>query len=171
MNLKTWDLFSWRFWGEQVQQWSLYKVTWSVWMSFSWERKWIVIKSSRENWKGLKTDPVFAKHAFFETRVSRQQVARASRQNTQRQNCGKIFYVFFAIESSTHEGVASWATRISVYPSRLDLSLANKLPKSTCELAAVACDLDDLRLSRQNRATLFLKIFSFCKNKVLSKNT
>ena len=60
-------------------------------------------------------------------------------------------------------------SKISVYPSRLDLSLANKSPKSTRELAAVACDLDDLRLSRQNRATLFLKFYSFCKNKVLSK--
>ena len=26
---------------------------------------------------------------------------------------------------------------------------------------AVACDLDDLRLSRQNRATLFFEIFQF----------
>ena len=56
------------------------------WDSF-WERKWIVIKSSRENWKYLKTDPVFAKHAIFVTEVSRQQVARSSRQNTQRQSC------------------------------------------------------------------------------------
>ena len=32
--------------------------------------------------KGLQTDLVFAKHAFFATEVSRQQVARSSRQNT-----------------------------------------------------------------------------------------
>ena len=31
-------------------------MTRSVWERFSWERKWIVIKSSRENWKDLKTD-------------------------------------------------------------------------------------------------------------------
>ena len=51
------------------------------------------------------------------------------------------------------------------------LSLANKSPKLTRELAAKACDLDDPQLSQQNRATLFLKFFSFCKNKILSKNT
>ena len=39
----------------------------------------------------LKTDPLFAKHAFFATGVSRQQVTRASCQNTQTQNCEKIF--------------------------------------------------------------------------------
>ena len=82
----------------------------------------------------------------------------------------KIFYVFFATGRSTHEGVASWVVKISVYPSWLDPSLANKSPKLTRELAAEACDLDDLRLSRQNRAILFLKFFSFCKNKILSKN-
>ena len=64
---------------------------------FGWDlvkRKWIVTKSSRENWKGLKTDPVFSKHAFFATRMSRQQVARSSRQNTQRQNCEKFSKCF-----------------------------------------------------------------------------
>ena len=40
-------------------------MTRSVWVRFNWERKWIVIKSLRENWKYLKTDPVFAKHAFL----------------------------------------------------------------------------------------------------------
>ena len=59
----------------------------------------------------------------------------------------------------------------NMYPSQLDLSLANKSPKPTRELATVACDLNDLRLSRQKRAILFLKFFSFCKNKILSKNT
>ena len=39
----------------------------------------------------LKTDPLFAKHAFFTTGVSSQQVARASCQNTQSQNCEKNF--------------------------------------------------------------------------------
>ena len=37
----------------------------------------------------LKTDPLFDKHAFFVTGVSRQQGARASRQNTQSQNKNK----------------------------------------------------------------------------------
>ena len=39
----------------------------------------------------LKTNPLFVKHAFFATRLSRQQVARASRQNIQSQNCEKNF--------------------------------------------------------------------------------
>ena len=78
---------------------------------------------------------------------------------------------FSWLESLPYEGVVSWAAKISVYPSWLDLSLANKSPKITRKLAAVACDLDDPWLSCQNRATLFLKFFSFCKNKVLSKNT
>ena len=39
----------------------------------------------------LKTDPLFSKHAFFATGLSHQQVARASRQNTQSQNCEKNF--------------------------------------------------------------------------------
>ena len=41
----------------------------------------------------------------------------------------------------------------------------NKSPKLTRELAVEVCDLDDPRLSRQNRTTLFLKFFSFYKNK------
>ena len=55
----------------------------------------------------LKTDPLFDKHAIFATGVSRQQVARASRQKTQSQNYEKNFYVFFATGRSTREGVAS----------------------------------------------------------------
>ena len=41
--------------------------------------------------KDLKTAIVFPKHAFFATEVSCQQFARSSCQNTQRQNCEKIF--------------------------------------------------------------------------------
>ena len=81
----------------------------------------------------------------------------------------KNFLSVFHVGRSTHEGVTSWAVKISVYPSRLDLSLSNKSPKLTRELAAEFHDLGDSRLSRQNRATLFLKFFSFCKNKILSK--
>ena len=55
------------------------------------------------------------------------------------------------IGRSTHEGVASWAAKIPVYPSRLDPALVNKSPKQG--------------------NTVFLKIFNFCKNKILSKNT
>ena len=40
----------------------------------------------------LKTDPLFDKHAIFATGVSRQQGARASRQNTQSQNFKKKYF-------------------------------------------------------------------------------
>ena len=59
-------------------------MTRSVWVSSSWERKWIVIKCSRENWKGFEKL----------TGVSHQQVARASRQNTQSQIMKKISKCF-----------------------------------------------------------------------------
>ena len=48
-------------------------------------------KFERKLKRFLKTDPFFAKHAFFATGVSHQQVARGSRQNTQSQNYEKIF--------------------------------------------------------------------------------
>ena len=64
--------------------------------------------------------------------------------------------MFFATGRSTR-------VKISVYPSQLDLSLANKSPKLTRELAAEAYNLDDPRLSHQNRATLFLNFSDFVK--------
>ena len=48
--------------------------------------------------KCLKTDLVFAKHVFFETEVSCQQVARSSCQNTQRQNYEKFSKCFSQLE-------------------------------------------------------------------------
>ena len=48
--------------------------------------------------KDLKTAPVFAKYAFFATEVSRQQDARSSRQNTQRQNFEKFSKCFSRLE-------------------------------------------------------------------------
>ena len=41
--------------------------------------------------RDLKTAPIFAKHAFFATEESRQQVASSSCQNTQRQKFEKFF--------------------------------------------------------------------------------
>ena len=40
--------------------------------------------------KIFKNWPIFAKHSFFATGVSHQQVVRSSRQNTQRKNCEKF---------------------------------------------------------------------------------
>ena len=58
-----------------------------------------------------------------------------------------------------------------MYPSRLDLPFTNKPPKPTRELAIVACDLSDPRLSCQNRATLFLKFSVFVRTKYFPKTT
>ena len=57
-------------------------------------RQWTVTKIQGKTEKGLKTDPVFAKHAIFATKVGRQQVTKSSRQNTQRQNCEKFSKCF-----------------------------------------------------------------------------
>ena len=56
-------------------------------------------KTSRENTeKNFKNSLRNAKHAFFATEVSRQQVARSSRQNTQRKNCEKFSKCFSQME-------------------------------------------------------------------------
>ena len=145
-------------------------MTQSVCVSFSWER------NREDSEQSQKVEGKIKKvlKTVFETQNTRfsrlKQVARASHQNTQSQNYEKISNCFSRLEGlPTRESRAE--PQKSMYPPRLDLSLVNKSPKSTRELAAVACDLDDPRLSRQNRATLFLNSFSFCKNKVLSKNT
>ena len=56
-----------------------------------------------------------------------------------------------------------------MYPSRLDLPLTNKTPKPTHENATVTCNLSNLGLSCQNRATLFLKFSVFVKIKYFPK--
>ena len=124
-------------------------------------------KKSREKLKKFK-ETVFE---MQNTRFLRlKQVAKASRQNTQSQNCEKFSKCFSRLEGLSVRELRA-EPRKSMYLSRLDLLLANKSPKSTRKLVAKACALDDLRLSRQNRATLFLKFFSFCKNRILFKNT
>ena len=58
------------------QQWSLKMVTRSVWEGDSWERRWIVTKSLRENWKRYKNCPYFCQthvfHDLSESPTSRQ---------------------------------------------------------------------------------------------------
>ena len=56
-------------------------------------------------------------------------------------------------------------------PQKSLCPLVNKSPKSTRELATLASDLSDLRLSRQNRATQFLKFSIFVKTKYFPKTT
>ena len=57
-----------------------------------------------------------------------------------------------------------------MYPSQLDLSLANKSPKLTRELAVEFRDLSYPRLSHQNRATLFLKFLDFEEQNTFQKH-
>ena len=45
--------------------------------------------------KDLKTTPIFAKHAFFATEMSRQKIASSSRQNTRGQKFEKTFLSIF----------------------------------------------------------------------------
>ena len=125
-------------------------MTQSVWVSFSWERKRRVIKSSRENWKSFKNCPYYAKHAFFATEVSCQLVARVTRQNTSSQKFWKnLLNVFhdwkshsqgshelsrenlcapLATGPSTHEQVAKTDPRACDYGMQLEW-LATKSPK------------------------------------------
>ena len=56
----------------------------------SWERMNSHKKFEGKTEKDLKTTPIFAKHAFFATEVSRHIVASLSRQNTQRQKIEKF---------------------------------------------------------------------------------
>ena len=112
-------------------------------MRFSWERKWIVIKGSRENWTPFKNRPTFAKHSFFATEVSRQKVASFTRQNTSSPKFWKKFlsvfrdwkshsrgshelsrenlYVPPATGPSTSEQVTKTDPRARDYGMRLDL--------------------------------------------------
>ena len=59
-----------------------------------WGRQWTITKSQGKNWKSFKNCLWNAKHAFFATETSRQQVARASRQNTHSQNWEKFSKCF-----------------------------------------------------------------------------
>ena len=58
-----------------MQKWRLRCVTRSVWVGLSWERNGEDSVQSQKFEgklkKGLKIDPVFAKHAIFATEVSR----------------------------------------------------------------------------------------------------
>ena len=58
-------LVTWRFWAKRKQQWSLKMVTQSNWEGDSWKRRWIVTKSSRENWKRFKNCPYFCQTRVF----------------------------------------------------------------------------------------------------------
>ena len=83
-------------------------------MKQQWSLKWVTrcvleVSDKRENEQSHKVRgktefffkknyPYYAKHTFFATEVSRQQDARSSRQNTQRQNCEKFSKCFSRLE-------------------------------------------------------------------------
>ena len=120
-------------------------------------------KKSREKLKKFK-------ETVFETQNTPFSRLKQVAKTLNSQNCEKFSKCFSRLEGLSVRELRA-EPRKSMYLSRLDLLLANKSPKSTRKLVAKACALDDLRLSRQNRATLFLKFFSFCKNRILFKNT
>ena len=137
-----------------------------------WGRQWTVTRIQGKNWKTFKTYLWNIKHTFFATETSRQSVARVTHQNTSSQ---KI-----------------WKKKIAKRFSWLEVSLARE---SRVEPRKSLCTPRDWTFhswtSHQNRPassrlwyatwmtqiespkqgnTIF-EIFSFCKNKIPSKNT
>ena len=163
--------FSWWFWEEMKQQWSLKMVTRGVWEGDSWERRWIVTKSSRENWKRFKNCPYFCQTRVFrdwsESPTSRQVKPPKHSKTKFWKNFLSVFHdwnvylrgscelshenlwVTLTTGPSTRKQVAKIDLRTRDWGSRLDLP-ATKSPKQG-----------------KNE---FLK-FSDFKIKILSKNT
>ena len=149
------------------RQWGLKMGTRSVWEGDSWERRWIVIKVRGKTEKDLKTAPIFAKHVFFATEVSRQvKPPKHSKTEFWKKfltvfRDGKVYpreshelsrenlWVTLATGPSTREQVAKNDPRRRDWGSRLDLP-ATESPKQG--------------------KTGFLKFSDFL-NKILSKNT
>ena len=152
------------------QKWSLERVTRSVWVSFSWERKWIVIKGSRENWTPFKNRPTFAKHSFFATEVSRQKVASFTRQNTSSPKFWKNFLSVFRNWKSHLRGSRELSCENLCVPLATGPSTREQVAKTDPQERD--CDMQlvwPVTESPKQGNTVF-EIFSFCKNKILSKN-
>ena len=147
--------FSWWFWEEMKYQWGLKMGARSVWEGDSWERRWIVTKVRGKTEKDLKTAPIFAKQRVFRDWRESPQSRQFKPPKHSRTKIWKIFLSVF-LDCKVYSWVSRELSRENLY-----VPLASKSPKLTRELAAEACDLDDPRLSRQNRATLFFEIFQF----------
>ena len=157
-----------------MQKWSLKKVTRSVWVSFSWERKWIVIKSSRENWKSFKNCPYYAKNAFFVTKVSRQSVTRVNRQNTSSQKFWKNLLSVFRDWKSHLRGSCELSRENLCVPLATRPSTREQVAKIDPRARDYGMLLGwpAIELPKQGNTVFFVvEIFNFCKNKILSKNT
>ena len=79
-------------------QWDLKMDSRSVWEGDSLERRWTVTNVREKTKKDLKTAPIFAKHAFFATWLSRHKVASSSHQNTQGQKLKNFSKCFSRLE-------------------------------------------------------------------------
>ena len=127
-------------------------------------------KSSRENWKRFKNCPIFAKHAFFATEMSRQQIAKSSRQNTQTEfwkNFLSVFrdwkvYSWGSLELSREN---LWVTLTTGPSTREEVA---KIDPRTCDWGP-RLDLPTTELPKQGKNEFFK--FSNFENKILSKNT
>ena len=82
----------WRRHGAKMEDFS--KNTRSVWERYFGEDNEQSLKLEEKTKNFWKTVLKNAKHAFFATELSRQQVARSSRQNTQRKKCEKFSKCF-----------------------------------------------------------------------------
>ena len=155
-------------------------------------------RSSREKLKTFKNWPICVKHTIFATESSREQVARAQSLEHSRQKFWKIYlsifrdWKFYLRESCEVSRENLWVS------SRLDLPPANKSPdwvtrniknpnfekyskyfsrlghwpaNEPQKISVWARDWTNPQLSRQNKATQFLKFLTFfAKKKRLSKN-
>ena len=126
-------------------------------------RQWTVTKSWGKNWKSFKNCLWNAKHAFFATKTSRQGKPPKHSKSKLRKKFLSVFRDWKVYLRGRRE--------LSRENLCVPLATGPLTREQVAKINPRACDLDDPRLSRQNRATLFSKFFNFCKNKVLFKNT
>ena len=146
--------------------------------------------------KSFKNWPICAKHTIFATELSHKQVAKTLKTKIlknfpsvfrdwkfyprgSRKVSPKISEYSSRLEPPPANKSPIWAARniktqilkniLSIFHD-WDIDLSVSREKSLCGLATGACDWTNPRLSRQNRATLFLKILTiFAKTKYFPK--
>ena len=156
-------------------QWGLKMDSRSVWKGDSLERRWTVTNVRGKTEKDLKTAPIYAKHAFFATWLSRHKVASSSRQfKPPKHSRTKILKNFLSV-------FRNWKVypRVSRELSRENLWITLATGPSTREQVTKndprrcdwgsRLDIPATEPPKQGK-TGFLK-FSDFSNKILSKNT
>ena len=151
-------------------------------------------KSSREKLKKFKNWPICAKHAIFVTKSSRQCQSPKHLKHKFWKICLSVFrdWKFYPrgklrkslctprdwnLHRRTSRQTESWETiKTQILKNILsifrdwDIDPLVSHEKSLCGLATRTCDWTNPRLSRQNKATLFLKILTFLqKQKTFQK--